>query len=121
MIGANGPRMLSIALPHVDAWNTWYTHYGNTPEGFARHNAEITEAAERAGRDPAEIERSACVLVEVEPGRRAAARRRAGARPTGSRITCEALGEAGADEAILVVDPITESSIRTLVSDTLGV
>ena len=35
MIGANAPRMLSIALPHVDAWNTWYTHYGNTPEGFA--------------------------------------------------------------------------------------
>src|SRR3954469_16909326 len=65
MIGANRPRMLSIALPYVDAWNTWFTHYGNSAEGFAAHNATITEAAERAGRDPAEIERSACVLVEV--------------------------------------------------------
>jgi len=113
MIGANGPRMLAIALPHVDAWNTWYTHYGNTPEGFARHNAEITEAAERAGRDPAEIERSACVFIEAEP---------VGERPRdvepvpAERLAdhLRALGDAGADEAILVVDPITESSIRSL-------
>ena len=120
MIGANAPRMLSIALPHVDAWNTWYTHYGNTPEGFDRHNREITAAAERAGRDPSRIERSACVLVEVEP---------AGERPRDVEAVradllaahLRALGEAGADEAILVVDPITESSIRSLQSDTLGV
>ena len=25
MVGANGPRMLAATLPHVDAWNTWYT------------------------------------------------------------------------------------------------
>jgi alkanesulfonate monooxygenase SsuD/methylene tetrahydromethanopterin reductase-like flavin-dependent oxidoreductase (luciferase family) len=113
MIGANAPRMLSIALPHVDAWNTWYTRYGNTPEGFDRHNREVTDAAEHAGRDPAQIERSACVLVEVEP---------AGERPRdveavrADRLAAHlrALGDAGADEAILVLDPITESSIRTL-------
>jgi probable F420-dependent oxidoreductase len=120
MIGANAPRMLSITLPHVDAWNTWYTHYRNTPEGFARQSAEVSNAAERAGRDPAQIERSACVLVEVEP---------VGERPRdveavpAERLAdhLRALGQAGADEAILVVDPITETSIRSLVSDTLGV
>ncbi len=113
MIGANRPRMLAITLPHVDAWNTWFTRYGNTVEGFAAHNAEIDEAAELAGRDPAEIERSACVYVEVEP---------AGERPfevapvpaDGLRDHLRALGQAGADEAILVVDPITETSIRSL-------
>jgi alkanesulfonate monooxygenase SsuD/methylene tetrahydromethanopterin reductase-like flavin-dependent oxidoreductase (luciferase family) len=118
MIGANAPRMLSIALPHVDAWNTWYASYGNTPEGFARRNAEVTEAAERVGRDPAQIERSACVLVEVEP---------AGERPRDAEAVpahrlddhLRALGEAGANEAILVVDPITESSIRLLASHAL--
>jgi len=111
MIGANRPRMLSIALPHVDAWNTWFTHYGNTAEGFADHNATISEAADRAGRDPAEIERSACVLVEVEA---------AGERPRDVaavpvavlRDHLRALEDAGADEAILVLDPITEASIR---------
>ncbi|MFL5952594.1 MAG: LLM class flavin-dependent oxidoreductase [Gaiellaceae bacterium] len=111
MIGANKPRMLSIALPHVDSWNTWYTRYGNTPEGFAAHNAEISEAAERVGRDPTEIERSACVLVEADG---------AGERPRDveavpvERLSAhlDALGQAGADEAILVLDPITEESIR---------
>jgi probable F420-dependent oxidoreductase len=119
MIGANKPRMLSIALPYVDAWNTWFTHYGNTAEGFAAHNAEISEAAERTGRDPAEIERSACVLVEVDG---------AGERPRDVeavpverlRAHLEALAQAGADEAILVLDPITELSIQK-VSDTIRV
>jgi alkanesulfonate monooxygenase SsuD/methylene tetrahydromethanopterin reductase-like flavin-dependent oxidoreductase (luciferase family) len=113
MVGANKPRMLAITLPHVDAWNTWYTHYGNTADGFAAHNAEVDAAAERAGRDPAEIERSACVLVELE---------NAGERPrdvppvrAGELADhLRALEEAGAGEAILVLDPITEESIRAV-------
>jgi probable F420-dependent oxidoreductase len=113
MIGANAPRMLSIALPYVDAWNTWFTPYGNTAEGFAQHNAELSAAAARVGRDPAEIERSACVLVEIEA---------AGERPRDVEAVpaaqlaahLRALADAGADEAILVLDPITESSIRTV-------
>jgi probable F420-dependent oxidoreductase len=114
MIGANRPRMLSIALPHVEAWNTWFTHYGNTPEGFAAHNAEVSAAADRAGRDPADIERSACVLVEVDGG--------AGERPRDTPAVdaaslgahLRALAEAGADEAILVLDPITEDAVRAV-------
>ncbi len=118
MIGANAPRMLSITLPHVDAWNTWFTPYGNTPEGFALHNAEISVAAERAGRDPAEIERSACVLVEVDGGKSERPRDVPAVPAADLAGHLRALAEAGADEAILVLDPITESSIRSLVSDT---
>jgi probable F420-dependent oxidoreductase len=117
MIGSNGERMLSIALPHVDRWNTWYTGYGNTVEGFAALNERITAAAERAGRDPAEIARSACVLVELEP--------EAVKRPhTDEEIepvspgelpaVLQGLAEAGADEAILILRPITEASIRAV-------
>ena len=82
--------------------------------------SSATNAAERAGRDPAQIERSACVLVEVEPaGERP---RDVEAVPAGRLAEhLRALGDAGADEAILVLDPITESSIRSLQSDTLGV
>src|SRR4051794_25194779 len=108
MIGANGPRMLAITLPHVDAWNTWFTHYGNTPDGFADQSAYVSREAERAGRNPADIERSACVLVEAEPdaGER---RRDVEAVPSDAlRAHLRALEEAGADEAILVLDPITE-------------
>jgi probable F420-dependent oxidoreductase len=114
MIGSNGPRMLRIALPHVAAWNTWYDDYGNTAEGFAALNARVSEAARDAGRDPGELERSACVLVAME-GR---PRERAHTAPAvaADRLSgvLGELAQAGADEAILVVDPITERSIRAL-------
>lgn len=113
MVGANASRMLAITLPHVDAWNTWYTPYGNTVEGFAQSNAEIDAAAERAGRDPRDILRSACVLTEL--GRGGERPRDVAAVPVGRLPDhLRALGEAGADEAILVADPITEESIREL-------
>jgi alkanesulfonate monooxygenase SsuD/methylene tetrahydromethanopterin reductase-like flavin-dependent oxidoreductase (luciferase family) len=113
MVGANAPRMLAITLPHVDAWNTWFTPYGNTAEGFAQQNAGVSAAAERAGRDPAGIERSACVLVEVGA---------AGERPRdveavpAERLAAHlrALADAGAGEAILVLDPINEEAVRAV-------
>jgi alkanesulfonate monooxygenase SsuD/methylene tetrahydromethanopterin reductase-like flavin-dependent oxidoreductase (luciferase family) len=118
MIGSNGPRMLGIALPHVDAWNTWYEDYGNTPEGFAVLNARVTQAVRDAGRAPEAVERSACVLVRLDPS--------AGERPVSAQApplegsprqiadALRRLAEAGADEAILVADPITEGSIARL-------
>ncbi len=118
MVGSNGPRVLGMTLPYVDVWNTWYDGYGNTPEGFAELNDRITRAAHEAGRAPEEIDRSACVLMILD--------RSARERP----ITKEApplegpperlaaglrdLAEAGADEAILVVSPISERSILRL-------
>src|SRR4051812_11254241 len=118
MIGANGPRMLRIALPHADAWNTWYDHYGNTPEGFAALNAKVDAAARDAGRDPAAVERSACVLVVLDrsTGERALTDEAPPVEGSAERIAAHLreLGEAGADEAILVASPITERSIREL-------
>jgi alkanesulfonate monooxygenase SsuD/methylene tetrahydromethanopterin reductase-like flavin-dependent oxidoreductase (luciferase family) len=117
MVGSNGERMLAATLPYVDRWNTWYASYGNTAEGFAELNGRIDTAAERAGRDPAEVVRSACVLVELDPD---AVRRHhtdEGLVPVtteGLAAHLRALGEAGADEAILILRPITEASIRTL-------
>ena len=114
MVGSSGERMLSLTLPHVDAWNAWYAHYGNTPDEFARLNAEISVRAEAAGRRPGEVERSACVLVDIEPG--------GWGRPDEPGIVpvpisalpehLAALTEAGADEAVLVLRPITAASIR---------
>jgi probable F420-dependent oxidoreductase len=118
MIGSNGPRMLSITLPHVDAWNTWYEGYGNTPEGFAALNRRIDEAALAAGRDPSTLARSACVLVVLDPA--------APERPINEGVTplegppervashLRRLADAGADEAILVVSPITVRSVGEL-------
>jgi len=118
MVGSNGPRMLAITLPHVHAWNTWYEDYGNSAEGFAALNARISGAARDAGRDPGEIDRSACALVMLD--------RSAGERqPTAEAPAIEGsteqiaerlseLGDSGADEVIVVASPINERSIRQL-------
>jgi probable F420-dependent oxidoreductase len=118
MLGSNGDRMLAAALPHVDAWNTWFDGYGNTPEGFATLNAKIDAAAERAGRDPATLVRSACVLVLPDGQERAAGERRLDDHlpplrggPEAIAAGLLAMREAGADEVILVVSPIADSSI----------
>ena len=116
MIGANGPRMLSIALPHVDAWNTWYDSYGNTAEGFAELNARIDAAANDAGRDPQEIARSACAFVALDRTRpeRPITPEAPPIEPADLPARVAELADAGADEVILVVTPMTERSVREL-------
>ena len=118
MVGSNGDRLLHAALPHVDAWNTWFDDYGNTPEGFAALSERVSAVARDVDRDPAEIARSACALVVLD--------REAGERPAPEHVSAiegsataiadrlRGLADAGADEAILVVSPITERSIRSL-------
>jgi alkanesulfonate monooxygenase SsuD/methylene tetrahydromethanopterin reductase-like flavin-dependent oxidoreductase (luciferase family) len=117
MVGAAGGRLLAFALPHVEAWNCWYSWYGNTVEGFAELSARIDAVAERVGRSPRAIARSACVLVELHSG----AIRRPGSdegirpvMPEGLSDHLEALAQAGADEAILVLRPIDEASLRAI-------
>jgi probable F420-dependent oxidoreductase len=116
MIGSNGPRMLSMTLPHADSWNTWFDDYGNSPDGFAALNQRISEAAEQAGRDPAEIARSACVAVALDDSGERSADPEAPPVAGGADLAAHLrdLAAAGADEAILVVSPITEGSIREL-------
>jgi alkanesulfonate monooxygenase SsuD/methylene tetrahydromethanopterin reductase-like flavin-dependent oxidoreductase (luciferase family) len=119
MIGSNGPRMLAATLPHVDAWNTWYEDYGNSPDEFAKLNERISGAARDAGRDPGDIKRSACALVGLDGSSGERTSTPKGAPPlTGSpdRIgsALRELHDAGADEIILVVDPISEATIRRL-------
>lgn len=117
MVGSTGERILRACLPYVDAWNAWFDEFGNTPEGFARESERVSSIAVEAGRDPTALERSACVLLVLD--------RTAGERPITDVPPLEgpaepiaeglrAFAEAGADEAILVVSPITEGSVRHL-------
>jgi alkanesulfonate monooxygenase SsuD/methylene tetrahydromethanopterin reductase-like flavin-dependent oxidoreductase (luciferase family) len=106
LVGTTGPRMLAAAGPYVASWNCWYSQYGNRPSGFA----------ELSSRFDGGFERSACVLVSVDGG--------AGERPFESGAPpvdaaalprhLQELEEAGADEAILVLDPITERSVNAV-------
>jgi alkanesulfonate monooxygenase SsuD/methylene tetrahydromethanopterin reductase-like flavin-dependent oxidoreductase (luciferase family) len=106
MVGTSGPRMLEITLPHVGTWNAWYSWYGNTAAGFAALGAGVATA----------VRRSACVLVAVDggAGERPLEAEAPPVAPEGLAAHLRDLAGAGADEAILVLDPITEESIRTV-------
>lgn len=121
MVGSIGERMLRITLPHVAAWNAWFTWFGNSPDGYRALRDRVDDACREVGRDPAEVERTVAVFVSF-PG---AQGRQLGDRqdpdvdpiPGDPRSLVPAL-RAFADEGIghvqLVLDPITIDSIAAL-------
>jgi alkanesulfonate monooxygenase SsuD/methylene tetrahydromethanopterin reductase-like flavin-dependent oxidoreductase (luciferase family) len=101
MVGTRGPRILNAALPYVETWNTWYSWYGNTAEGFATLSATVD----------ADVRRSACVLVTVDGGVGGRLHESPAIELPALRAHLAALAEAGANEAILVLDPIDARSV----------
>jgi alkanesulfonate monooxygenase SsuD/methylene tetrahydromethanopterin reductase-like flavin-dependent oxidoreductase (luciferase family) len=117
MVGSVGERVLRATLPHVDAWNCWYAWFGNTPDGFAEQNARVTHLANECGRDPSAVSRTATLFVAMDGA--GSDRPHADLAPIvgNEAVIAERLKEfhdAGVDEAILVLSPITEASIRAL-------
>jgi alkanesulfonate monooxygenase SsuD/methylene tetrahydromethanopterin reductase-like flavin-dependent oxidoreductase (luciferase family) len=113
--------MLRVAAPHVDLWNSWYTHFDNKPEGLAPLLETVAAACAEVGRDPAEIGRTAAVLVQLErgTGRIAGSSERPDVEPiTGSPVgIAEALarfGEMGIAHVQIVLDPIDARSVSEL-------
>src|SRR4029078_5474083 len=108
MLGSNSPRMLGIGLPVVDAWNVWWSIYGNSVEGYAAVKREV-DAATPEGRH---IDATACVLVTLPDG---------AGRTMGDDYDSEVadvtlagladhvrrMAEVGANHLQLVLDPIT--------------
>jgi probable F420-dependent oxidoreductase len=118
LVGSNGPRMLEITLPHVDAWNSWFAATGNTPSGAASLNVVVDDACRRVGRVPREVSRTVAVLVRLSGGRGRQQGDYAEDEPTPLSGTTQeiadalrAYADAGIDEVQLVLDPITEASV----------
>jgi probable F420-dependent oxidoreductase len=120
MVGSKGPRMLAITLPHVDAWNVWYTDTGNSPSGVPAMRTIVDDVCRDVGRDPAAIERTVCVQVRMPGGRGRLSGSDAPALPAleGSpeHIADElrAYAAEGIDHVQLVVDPIDRGAIDGL-------
>ena len=121
LVGSNGPRMLRIAAPHVDLWNSWYTGFDNDPGGLPPLLETVDEACRHVGRDPAEIERTAAVLVQLErgTGRIAGSGERPDVTPiTGSRSEiAESLARfeaAGVTHVQVVLDPIDAPAVTEM-------
>ncbi|HEY6103950.1 MAG TPA: LLM class flavin-dependent oxidoreductase [bacterium] len=120
MIGTTGPRMLRLTARYADAWNAWFTWFGNRPEGLAAMREKVDAACAEVGRDPATLARTVAVLVQVE-GREVA--RRGGPREKAAPLRgsteelahqLRAFATEGISHIQLVVDPITVRSIEGL-------
>jgi alkanesulfonate monooxygenase SsuD/methylene tetrahydromethanopterin reductase-like flavin-dependent oxidoreductase (luciferase family) len=120
LVGSTGQRMLAITLPHVAAWNAWGPSFGNSLEAYLPLRQQVDDACRRAGREPAEVERTLALVVAF-----------AGALGRGSAIadepfapipgdsatlapTLRAFADAGVAHVQLVLDPITLDSIAAL-------
>ena len=115
MIGSNSPRMLSIALPHVEWWNSWFADFDNDPTKLPGLLSQISAACELAGRDPATLKKSVALLFQTPRGGNRARRINpivgGVAEMTGALHTT---ADAGIDAVQLVLDPIDEHSIDTM-------
>jgi probable F420-dependent oxidoreductase len=118
MVGTVGPRMLRIAAAHADAWNAWFTWYGNTPEGLGPVLQRVEEACASAGRDPSTLARTVAVYVQMEREpvhRRGSSYRQVPpVRPQGLADHLRALAGQGISHVQLVIDPVTTESIEAL-------
>jgi probable F420-dependent oxidoreductase len=122
LIGSNGTRMLRITMPYAQAWNSWFTAFGNRAENLAPLQQTVDEACRAVGRDPGEVERTAAVFVLLEGA--------AGARGLGDpddrknpplsgspeqlADAFRAFAAAGIGHLQLVLDPITPAGIEQL-------
>ena len=121
MVGSEGERMLSITLPHVQAWNAWFAWFGNTVDGYRPLRDRIDAACRAAGRDPAEVERTVALYVAFP---------QTGGRPSGDPTapdspplssepemladTLRDYAAEGVSHVQLVLDPITAETIAAL-------
>ncbi len=122
MVGSIGERMLDITLPHVDAWNMWWSSYGNTVDGFASVKERVDGLIDAAGRKQGDVAATAAALVQLEGG----TGRQMGdhsdpnaivplrGTPTELADQLRAFECAGAAHVQLCVDPITRDTIEWL-------
>ncbi len=122
MVGSIGHRMLDITLPHVDAWNMWWSQYGNSAVGFAAEKARVDELIEAVGRPLGAVEATAAIHVRLAGG----AGRQMGdyvgdleiepltGSPSELADQLREWESAGAAHVQLCVDPITQDTIEFL-------
>lgn len=121
MVGSIGERMLSIALPHVQAWNAWFTWFDNSVDGYRPMREAVDAACRAAGRDPAAVERTVALFVAFPGalGRSLGDSPRPEIAPIPSdaaavAATLRAFASEGVGHVQLVLDPITAETIAAL-------
>jgi alkanesulfonate monooxygenase SsuD/methylene tetrahydromethanopterin reductase-like flavin-dependent oxidoreductase (luciferase family) len=121
MVGSMGERMLSITLPHVQAWNAWFTWFDNSVDGYRPMREAVDAACHAVGREPAEVERTLALFVAYPDarGRSLGDLTKPEATPIPSdpatlAATLRAFAAEGVGHVQLVLDPITIDTIAAL-------
>lgn len=65
MIGSRGERMLRMTLPHVDIWNAWLSGSRSNADQVPPMRELVDAACADVGRDPATLERSVSVMIDM--------------------------------------------------------
>jgi alkanesulfonate monooxygenase SsuD/methylene tetrahydromethanopterin reductase-like flavin-dependent oxidoreductase (luciferase family) len=104
-----------MTLPHVAAWNSWYSDFDNDPGQVAALVATIDRACAEAGRAPDEVEKTVAVYIGLD----SAPTRRSGGSPLqGSADDIAAqlrrIEAAGVSHIQAVLDPIVPESVERL-------
>jgi probable F420-dependent oxidoreductase len=65
LLGTTGHRMLRLTARYADAWNVYFSRTGNRAGGIPELRAAVDDACREVGRDPATLERTAAVFVDL--------------------------------------------------------
>jgi alkanesulfonate monooxygenase SsuD/methylene tetrahydromethanopterin reductase-like flavin-dependent oxidoreductase (luciferase family) len=121
LVGSDGERMLGITLPHVQAWNAWFAWFDNRVDRYRELRDRIDAACRNAGREPAEVERTAALFVAFPDaqGRSLGDRTAPDVQPLPSQpaqlaAVLREFAAEGVGHVQLVLDPIAAESIARL-------
>lgn len=68
MLGTRGEKMLRLTARYADQWNAWLAMTDSAPERVPPLNAAVDAACTEVGRDPATLERTISIMVDVAGG-----------------------------------------------------
>jgi alkanesulfonate monooxygenase SsuD/methylene tetrahydromethanopterin reductase-like flavin-dependent oxidoreductase (luciferase family) len=68
MLGTRGEKMLRLTARHADQWNAWLAMTDSSPDRVPPLNAAVDAACIEVGRDPASLERTISIMVDVAGG-----------------------------------------------------
>jgi alkanesulfonate monooxygenase SsuD/methylene tetrahydromethanopterin reductase-like flavin-dependent oxidoreductase (luciferase family) len=65
MLGTTGEKMLRLTARYADQWNAWLAMTDSSPERVPALNEAVDAACDEVGRDPASLERTISIMVDV--------------------------------------------------------
>jgi probable F420-dependent oxidoreductase len=112
LIGSTAPRMLGLLAKYGDIWNAWARQ--DLTE-IAADRDKVDAAMEAAGRDPATVERTVSLLVDLPSATGRPSEEKAGFRPRQPEelaIQLASYADAGISHVQLMLDPNTPAGIE---------